>query len=123
MHDRPDFDPQVNPPHGDGAAHSRPRGSGSFAALPDALRSALVGYEVSMERLNEAVVAFVVEMRSKGMSAEQVVPEVRNYLAGLPRWAQPVDGVLPADMTVIDRAVQWAIEAYYETPDEESSVA
>lgn len=123
MHDDPDLDPQIEPPHGGETRHENRRMH--IPELPDSLRSALIGYEVSLERLNAAVVTFVADAKRRGMSVEQVVPEVRRYLSAMPRWTQPVDGALPADMTVIDRAVQWAIEAYYqdEVRGDSSSVA
>lgn len=124
MQDSPDLDPQIEPPHGGEPRHENRRMH--IPELPDALRSALIGYEVSLERLNAAVVTFVADAKRRGMSVEQVVPEVRRYLSAMPRWTQPIECALPADMTVIDRAVQWAIEAYFhqdEARGDSSSVA
>lgn len=123
MHESPELNPQIEPPHGaDAGGHHRGRAS---LDMPELLRSALVGYEVSLERLSAAVVSYVEELKAAGMTVAQVVPEVRRFLSVMPRWTQPLDGVLPADMTVVDRAVQWAIEAFYEKegPGDQSSVA
>jgi hypothetical protein len=82
--------------------------------IPDQLKGALVGYEVSMERLRAAVTSYVEELKARGCTPEEMIVQLRGLLSAIPRWAQPTDDTLPEDVTVVDRAVQWAIEAFYQ---------
>lgn len=77
------------------------------------LRAALSGCDVSLERLRTAVKAYVAELRSRQLTPEQSLVAVKEFVGRIPRWAQPVDGTLPCDVTVLDRASTWAIEEYF----------
>lgn len=77
------------------------------------LNAALCGNDVSLDHLRAAVKAYIAELRPQRLTPEHALLAVKEFVSRIPRWTQPVDGSLPYDVTVLDRASTWAIKEYF----------
>ena len=91
------------PPPADGATRARPAGPPPPPALLDALAAARASYWAATGAFQEALCAYVGDLRTSGLGPVDALLAVKAALHDVPP-------------SFLERSVTWCIQAYYRAP-------